>query len=81
MNFKILGWIQWEIFEQLISEILSESLPTENLPKTVFIVGDTKQSIYGFREADPRVMDACQDLFRKFGKEIPIKFIIIELVL
>ena len=60
-EFQDTSQLQWSIFSLLAEEILSGGDLTElGLPGTAFIVGDEKQSIYGFREADPEVMRMAQ---------------------
>ncbi|HEC12127.1 MAG TPA: DNA helicase UvrD [Acidiferrobacteraceae bacterium] len=44
---------QWQLLRPLLEEILSGN-PERN--RSIFLVGDTKQSIYGFRRADPGLM-------------------------
>ncbi len=48
---------QWEILEPLVMEILAGG----ERPRSLFLVGDTKQSIYGFRGARP-------ELFAEVGR-------------
>lgn len=57
-EFQDTARIQWEVFAKLSTELLSG----EGTHRTVFIVGDQKQSIYGFREADPEVLNEAKDL-------------------
>lgn len=74
-EFQDTSLLQWSIFECLARELLSGAgvFTETRLPPTVFIVGDTKQSIYGFREADPIVMQYASDMFAQFGKaEVPL---------
>jgi len=51
---------QWELLRPLIEEVMAGGDP----PRTAFVVGDPKQSIYRFRGAEPGVFDAVRDLFR-----------------
>ena len=44
---------QWEIIEQLVEEYFSGSSETERRARTLFMVGDFKQAIYGFQGTDP----------------------------
>lgn len=60
---------QWRVFRDIATEILSgEGLSDTDGSTTgsigsVFLVGDEKQSVYGYREADPEVLeDAAADL-------------------
>ncbi len=46
------GPIQWEVFQMLVGDFLVDG-DQGNLPRSLFVVGDTKQSIYGFQGADP----------------------------
>ena len=45
---------QWEIIEQLVEEFFSGSSESERRNRTLFMVGDFKQAIYGFQGTDPR---------------------------
>lgn len=63
-EFQDTSRLQWSAFSELAKEVLGgKSTERDVLPGTVFIVGDAKQSIYGFREAAPEIMDlAVRDL-------------------
>lgn len=54
---------QWQLIARLI-EAWGEGagLAHGALPPSIFIVGDRKQSIYGFRDADPSVLDSARRL-------------------
>ena len=57
-EFQDTSRAQWQLVAQLIrswGEGLGAS--TDALPPSIFIVGDRKQSIYGFRDADVAVLD------------------------
>lgn len=60
---------QWNIVDIIVEEIIG-SAPM----KTLFVVGDIKQSIYGFQDASPelfvRFYDKCKNLFENEGKII-----------
>ncbi len=49
-EFQDTSYIQWEILKPLIDESLSKG-------GSLFVVGDLKQAIYGFRKADFEVMN------------------------
>ncbi|MEQ1892929.1 MAG: UvrD-helicase domain-containing protein, partial [Planctomycetota bacterium] len=51
-EFQDTAPVQWRILEHLASEILADGTGT----RSFFCVGDLKQSIYGFREAEPRLL-------------------------
>lgn len=48
---------QWQLLLPLLTEMSSGN---DGRPRSVFIVGDEKQSIYGFRRADPGLFNAAQ---------------------
>ncbi len=52
-EFQDTSLIQWKILEPLLSMLSSTALEQ---PGTVFCVGDLKQSIYRFRNAEPELM-------------------------
>ena len=43
--------LQWQIIRQLVSEYFT----AQGRPRTLFVVGDLKQAIYGFQGTDPRI--------------------------
>ena len=48
-----LNYIQWEVIKLLISEFFS-GISAKNIIRTLFVVGDYKQSVYGFQGAEPK---------------------------
>lgn len=65
-EFQDTSRIQWEVFQAISLELLAG----QSLQKSVFIVGDRKQSIYGFREADPEVLDEAKETMSQQGAHI-----------
>lgn len=57
-EFQDTAPVQWRILAPLAEEILADGTGT----RSFFCVGDLKQSIYGFREAEPRLLAGMQDL-------------------
>ena len=57
-EFQDTSRLQWSIFRSIILEMLSgQGIDYQSgLDPSLFIVGDPKQSIYGFREADAAIM-------------------------
>ncbi|MDR0942556.1 MAG: UvrD-helicase domain-containing protein [Holosporales bacterium] len=72
-----LSALQWRLITLFSNEIFSD--PHNN--KTIFVVGDIKQSIYRFQGADyklfPRFYERCKDTFSKLGK--PLKTIYLNM--
>ncbi len=55
---------QWEIIERLVEEFFSGSSESEQRFRTLFMVGDLKQAIYGFQGSDPVRFQEKRDDFR-----------------
>ena len=54
---------QWDVIERLTSEITAGIGARDDVPRTIFVVGDKKQSIYSFQGADPREFDRMRSEF------------------
>jgi ATP-dependent helicase/nuclease subunit A len=54
---------QWDVIERLTDEFFSGKGVREAGERTLFVVGDKKQSIYSFQGADPREFDRKRDMF------------------
>jgi ATP-dependent helicase/nuclease subunit A len=68
---------QWDIVKQLVSEFGAGAGAGEPRPRTVFAVGDEKQSIFSFQGAAPREYDAARRHFeRRFeGPDVTWRFV------
>ncbi len=55
---------QWDIVRFLTHEFFSGA-GARDIPRTVFAVGDPKQSIYSFQGAEPMAFGNMRDLFRR----------------
>ncbi len=60
-EFQDTSPVQWRILDHLAAEILA----IQTGERTFFCVGDVKQSIYGWREAEPRLLE-------RLGERYPI---------
>ncbi len=58
---------QWEVIEKLAQEFTSGEGAREGVTRTIFVVGDKKQSIYSFQGADPSAFDRMQ---AEFGRRL-----------
>lgn len=54
---------QWNLIDQLSLELTSGEGARAETPRTIFIVGDKKQSIYSFQGADPKEFDRMKAEF------------------
>ncbi|CUH65017.1 ATP-dependent helicase/nuclease subunit A [Thalassovita gelatinovora] len=54
---------QWKVIELLAQEFTSGAGARSEVERTIFVVGDKKQSIYSFQGADPREFDRMQAEF------------------
>ena len=55
--------VQWQVIERLAQEFTSGQGARPDVLRTIFVVGDKKQSIYSFQGADPREFDRMQQEF------------------
>jgi ATP-dependent helicase/nuclease subunit A len=55
---------QWDVVERLTQEFATGAGARPNRDRTVFVVGDKKQSIYSFQGADPAAFDRMKDHFK-----------------
>ncbi len=61
---------QWRVVEALVDEFFA-GIGSHETPRTIFAVGDIKQSIYSFQGADPASFGAMRDLFQS---RMPVDF-------
>ncbi|MBK1636154.1 double-strand break repair helicase AddA, partial [Rhodovulum adriaticum] len=54
---------QWAVIELLAQEFTAGQGARADVERTIFVVGDKKQSIYSFQGADPGGFDRMKDLF------------------
>lgn len=72
---------QWQVIQKLAEEFLSgEGTRTDAPPRTVFAVGDEKQSIYSFQGADPREFDTMRRFFASRVEAVQLKWQAIDLI-
>lgn len=58
---------QWDVIERLAQEFSAGQGARDDVQRTIFVVGDKKQSIYSFQGADPDGFDRMSEIFaRKF---------------
>lgn len=69
---------QWEVIRSLTTEFFSGEGAVDR-PRTVFAVGDTKQSIFGFQRADPRKLAEMREWFAQRIREAGRGFQPVEL--
>ncbi|WP_299372440.1 double-strand break repair helicase AddA [uncultured Tateyamaria sp.] len=58
---------QWDVVRKLAEEFSSGDGARADVTRTIFVVGDKKQSIYSFQGADPREFDRMQ---LEFGSKL-----------
>ena len=59
--------MQWDVIRKLADEFSSGTGARDDVERTIFVVGDKKQSIYSFQGADPEAFDRMQ---REFGSKL-----------
>ena len=67
-EFQDTSSIQLELLRPLLEEILSSVNNEAQGNRSIFLVGDWKQSIYQWREANPRVLEAWCKPYRSSGQ-------------
>ena len=60
-EFQDTNYLQWRIIEKILGAINDPSCDT-----SVTIVGDNKQSIYGFRGSEPKLFKKCRNYTKKY---------------
>ncbi|MBO9407326.1 double-strand break repair helicase AddA [Shimia sp. R9_1] len=55
--------VQWQVIERLAQEFTSGTGARSDITRTIFVVGDQKQSIYSFQGADPAEFDRMREEF------------------
>ena len=61
---------QWEIIGQVVDEYFSGLSESEERHRTLFMVGDLKQAIYGFQGTDPKRFEKAREEFRRRSDEL-----------
>ncbi|MBF9048166.1 double-strand break repair helicase AddA [Rhodobacterales bacterium LSUCC0031] len=65
---------QWEIVKTLAAEFAAGEGARTEIARTIFVVGDKKQSIYSFQGADPTGFDLMRDHFAARLAEVDLPF-------
>ncbi|RCK54159.1 helicase UvrD [Thalassospira profundimaris] len=61
---------QWKVVQILAEEFFNDASQHEDKPRTIFAVGDAKQSIYSFQRADPEKFAEMRRHFARRAAEI-----------
>ena len=61
--------VQWDVIQSLAQEFTSGQGARADVARTIFVVGDKKQSIYSFQGADPAEFDRMKDEFSERLKQ------------
>jgi len=69
---------QWEIITTLTDNFFCE-LGSEGKPRTIFSVGDHKQSIFSFQGADPKLFNSIKNQYYAYINNFDAKFYTITL--
>ena len=63
---------QWSVISALAAEFYSDSAAGRDTARTLFAVGDEKQSIYGFQGAAPEMFKAMGDKFEAGAADVQL---------
>ena len=69
---------QWEIIKPLVAEFTSGFGARGNIKRSIFAVGDDKQSIFSFQGAAPAEFAEMRDFFARTHKDTDMEFRAIE---
>ena len=73
-EFQDTSRAQWRLVRELVRAwSAGEGLSHGPIPPSIFIVGDRKQSIYGFRDAEVSVLDAAAEFIDALRPEAPAR--------
>ena len=73
-EFQDTSRAQWRLVRELVRAwAAGEGLSHGPIPPSIFIVGDRKQSIYGFRDAEVTVLDAAAAFIDALRPEAPAR--------
>jgi ATP-dependent helicase/nuclease subunit A len=73
-EFQDTSRAQWRLVRELVRAwSAGEGLSHGPIPPSIFIVGDRKQSIYGFRDAEVSVLDAAAEFIDALRPESPAR--------
>ncbi|HET9810825.1 MAG TPA: double-strand break repair helicase AddA [Sphingomicrobium sp.] len=61
---------QWDIIDRLVEEFFTGASEAEERWRTLFMVGDFKQSIYRFQGTDPAEFEGARGRYRKLAQEL-----------
>jgi ATP-dependent exoDNAse (exonuclease V) beta subunit len=68
-EFQDTSVAQWRALQPLVSELVAD----ETEDRTLLAVGDVKQSIYGWREAAPELLERLPGLLTESGAAAPLR--------
>ncbi len=68
---------QWDIVKALVGEFFAGA-GAHARPRTIFAVGDEKQSIFSFQGAAPREFDEMRRFFEKKHRDAELEFVAVE---
>lgn len=71
---------QWDIVSRLAEDFAAGQGARSDTRRTIFVVGDKKQSIYSFQGAEPRGFDRMRDHFQTRLGEIDAPFQVCDLL-
>ncbi|MDO8679028.1 MAG: UvrD-helicase domain-containing protein [Acidobacteriota bacterium] len=73
-EFQDTSRAQWQLVRELVRAwAAGEGMTHGPLPPSIFIVGDRKQSIYGFRDAEVTVLDAAARFIDALRPDLPAR--------